>query len=46
MPRKLVQNMLPMRTTGAGNDQVRFDLTFNVLAPGIEVTDPDPATLN
>lgn len=27
-------------STGAGNDQVRFDLTFNVLAPGIEVITP------
>jgi argininosuccinate synthase len=27
-------------STGAGNDQVRFDLTFNVLAPGIEVLTP------
>lgn len=27
-------------STGAGNDQVRFDLTFNVLAPEIEVLTP------
>lgn len=27
-------------STGAGNDQVRFDLTFNVLAPGIKVITP------
>lgn len=27
-------------STGAGNDQVRFDLTFNVLAPEIEVITP------
>jgi argininosuccinate synthase len=27
-------------STGAGNDQIRFDLTFNVLAPGIEIITP------
>ncbi|WP_308599748.1 argininosuccinate synthase domain-containing protein [uncultured Dysgonomonas sp.] len=27
-------------STGAGNDQVRFDLTFDVLAPGIEIITP------
>lgn len=27
-------------STGAGNDQVRFDLTFNVLAPNIEILTP------
>lgn len=27
-------------STGAGNDQVRFDLTFQVLAPGIEIVTP------
>lgn len=27
-------------STGAGNDQVRFDLTFNVLAPEIEILTP------
>lgn len=27
-------------STGAGNDQIRFDLTFDVLAPGIEVITP------
>ena len=27
-------------STGAGNDQVRFDLTFDVLAPGIEIIAP------
>ncbi|MDR0844471.1 MAG: argininosuccinate synthase [Tannerella sp.] len=27
-------------STGAGNDQVRFDLTFNVLAPNIEIITP------
>ncbi len=27
-------------STGAGNDQVRFDLTFDVLAPGIEILTP------
>ncbi|MDR2475892.1 MAG: argininosuccinate synthase [Bacteroidales bacterium] len=27
-------------STGAGNDQVRFDLTFDVLAPGINILTP------
>lgn len=27
-------------STGAGNDQVRFDLVFQVLAPGIEIITP------
>lgn len=27
-------------STGAGNDQVRFDLTFQVLAPGIQIITP------
>jgi len=27
-------------STGAGNDQVRFDLVFNIIAPGIEVLTP------
>ncbi len=27
-------------STGAGNDQVRFDLTFDVLAPSIEIITP------
>jgi argininosuccinate synthase len=27
-------------STGAGNDQVRFDLVFGILAPGIEVITP------
>ena len=27
-------------STGAGNDQVRFDLTFQVLAPNIEIVTP------
>lgn len=27
-------------STGAGNDQVRFDLTFQVLAPGIQILTP------
>jgi argininosuccinate synthase len=27
-------------STGAGNDQVRFDLTFQVLAPGINIITP------
>ncbi len=27
-------------STGAGNDQVRFDLTFQILAPGMEIITP------
>ncbi|SMO57348.1 argininosuccinate synthase [Gracilimonas mengyeensis] len=27
-------------STGAGNDQVRFDLVFNVMAPGVEIITP------
>lgn len=27
-------------STGAGNDQIRFDLTFNVLAPNIKILTP------
>lgn len=27
-------------STGAGNDQVRFDLTFEILAPGIKILTP------
>lgn len=27
-------------STGAGNDQVRFDLVFNIMAPGIEILTP------
>ena len=27
-------------STGAGNDQVRFDLTFEVLAPEIKILTP------
>lgn len=27
-------------STGAGNDQIRFDLTFQILAPGIEIITP------
>ncbi len=27
-------------STGAGNDQIRFDMTFNVLAPDIEILTP------
>ena len=32
-------------STGAGNDQVRFDLTFQVLAPEIEIITPTPGTV-
>ncbi|MDR1402618.1 MAG: argininosuccinate synthase [Tannerellaceae bacterium] len=33
-------NAVAHGSTGAGNDQIRFDLTFNVLAPDIEIITP------
>jgi argininosuccinate synthase len=27
-------------STGAGNDQVRFDMVFNIMAPGVEIITP------
>ena len=33
-------NILAHGSTGAGNDQVRFDMIFQILAPGIEVLAP------
>jgi argininosuccinate synthase len=27
-------------STGAGNDQVRFDMIFNIMIPGIEIITP------
>ena len=33
-------NIIAHGSTGAGNDQVRFDMIFQILAPGIEVLAP------
>ena len=27
-------------STGAGNDQVRFDMIFNIMIPGVEIITP------
>ncbi len=38
--REIGANYVAHGSTGAGNDQVRFDLIFNVMAPGIEIITP------
>lgn len=38
--RKVGAKYIAHGSTGAGNDQVRFDLTFQVLAPDIEIITP------
>lgn len=38
--RKIGAGYVAHGSTGAGNDQVRFDLTFQVLAPGIKIVTP------
>ncbi|KAA6341738.1 Argininosuccinate synthase [termite gut metagenome] len=38
--KKIGADAIAHGSTGAGNDQVRFDLTFEVLAPGIKVITP------
>lgn len=38
--KKIGADAIAHGSTGAGNDQVRFDLTFRVLAPGIEIITP------
>ncbi len=38
--KKIKADYVAHGSTGAGNDQVRFDLTFNVLAPEIEILTP------
>ena len=38
--KKLKAGYVAHGSTGAGNDQVRFDLTFLVLAPGIKILTP------
>jgi argininosuccinate synthase len=37
---KLKADYLAHGSTGAGNDQVRFDIIFNILAPGIPILTP------
>jgi argininosuccinate synthase len=38
--RKIGAGYVAHGSTGAGNDQVRFDLTFQVLAPGVQIITP------
>ncbi len=38
--KKIKADAVAHGSTGAGNDQVRFDLTFQILAPGIEIITP------
>ena len=38
--KKINADFVAHGSTGAGNDQVRFDLTFDVLAPGIKILTP------
>ncbi|MFV0345675.1 MAG: argininosuccinate synthase [Bacteroidales bacterium] len=38
--KKIDAKYLAHGSTGAGNDQVRFDMTFNILAPEIEIITP------
>lgn len=38
--KKIGADAIAHGSTGAGNDQVRFDLTFRVLAPGIDIITP------
>jgi argininosuccinate synthase len=37
---KLKADAVAHGSTGAGNDQVRFDMVFNILTPGIEIITP------
>jgi argininosuccinate synthase len=38
--RKIQATAVAHGSTGAGNDQVRFDMTFQILAPGLEIITP------
>ena len=38
--KKIGADAIAHGSTGAGNDQVRFDLIFQVMAPGIEIITP------
>ncbi|TAH14371.1 MAG: argininosuccinate synthase [Sphingobacteriia bacterium] len=37
---KLGANAVAHGSTGAGNDQVRFDMIFNIMIPGVEIITP------
>jgi argininosuccinate synthase len=37
---KLKADAVAHGSTGAGNDQVRFDMVFNILTPGVEIITP------
>jgi len=38
--KKLGANIVAHGSTGAGNDQVRFDMIFNIMIPGVEILTP------
>jgi argininosuccinate synthase len=38
--KKLNADAVAHGSTGAGNDQVRFDMTFNIMIPGMEIITP------
>ena len=38
--KKLQANAVAHGSTGAGNDQVRFDMIFNIMIPGVEILTP------
>ena len=38
--KKVGANAIAHGSTGAGNDQVRFDMVFHILIPGVEVITP------
>ncbi len=40
MAKKLKATAIAHGSTGAGNDQVRFDLAFNILCPGTQIITP------
>ena len=40
MPKRSAQNSWPHGSTGAGNDQVRFDMIFNILVPDVQIITP------
>jgi len=38
--KKVGANIVAHGSTGAGNDQVRFDMIFNIMIPGVEILTP------
>ena len=40
MLKKLSADAVAHGSTGAGNDQVRFDMIFNIMIPGVEIITP------